>query len=988
MLPDPRRIAAVVLPLVLSTSPARAIERAPLSEYLGDVWQTESGLPQNAVQAVVQTRDGFIWLGTTAGLVRFDGLRFTTFDRGELKVNNVHALLEDREGRLWIGTYGGGLSVYEQGRFRAFGPEDGLGSAFVRSLFEDRDGRLWVATHEGGVSIREGTRFRTLRTSDGLANDTVRVVYQAPDGRIWIGTNGGGLNCWDAGRLHAYGVKPGSLSAYAPSDALADDNVLALWQDPAGTLWVGTDAGGLWRLSRGRFSAFLTRRELGINGVRQLLHDTLGALWIGTDGGGLYRLQGGRFEMFTSHDGLPSDIVLALLEDREHNIWVGTRDGLVRLKRRKFMAVGAAEGLGNEFVTALCGARAGGLWVGTRAGLDRVEDNRASAIPFRSRLPVDTVLSLLEDRTGTLWLGTRNGLWRVRHDAVVTFGHADGLPSDYVSALAESGSGDVWVGTRRGIARVRGDDVKTIPGPGEGLGGITTLHEAADGSLWVGTDGSGLARWHHGRWAVYGTRDGLAHPAVTALHDDGDSLWIGTLGGLSRLRNGRLRSYTLADGLPADHLAAVLEDGRGSLWLSSFTGIARVEKRSFDDRDAGRVARLAATTYGKTDGMRSSECNGVGQPAAWRDGRGRLWFPTVKGLAVVDPDRIPSNPQPPPVILEEVRVDNEPVAPEAHAVLPPGRKHFEFHYTALSYFAPEKVRFRYKLEGFDPDWIEAGARRVAFYTNIPPGGYRFRVIAGNEDGVWNEKGASRDFALRAHFYRRPLFWAAVLVAAAALVLGLHRLRLRQVKAEFAAVLTERNRIAREIHDTLAQGFVGISVQLETVAKMQAVSAELAKQHLDRARILVRSSLAEARRGVWALRSQALEDEDLPGALNRVAQQLSGDHEIVVHVSGRRRRLPAEVENNLLRIAQEALANAVRHANADGISVAVHFGEGRIRLSVRDDGCGFDVERVSQAAPGHFGLAGIRERVHNIGGELSLLSGAGQGTEVMVEVPVA
>ncbi len=984
----PSRIAAIGLPVLLSASLARGIERAPLSDYLSDVWQTENGLPQNAVQAVVQTRDGYIWLGTTAGLVRFDGLRFTVFDRGQLKVNNVHALLEDRDGRLWIGTYGGGLAVYERGRFQSFGVADGLGSDLVRALFEDREGRLWVATHEGGLSVRERTRFRTLRTADGLANDTVRVVHQAPDGRIWIGTNGGGLNCWEGGRLHAYAVKAGPLSEYVPSDALADDNVLTLWQDQAGTLWIGTDAGGLWRLVKGRISAVFTRRELGINGVRRLLPDALGALWIGTDGGGLYRLHDGRFEAFTSHDGLPSDIVLALLEDREHDIWVGTRDGLARLKRRKFMAVGAREGLSNEFATAICGTRTGGLWVGTRAGLDRVEGDRASVVPFRSRLPNDTVLSLLEDHAGALWLGTRNGLWRVRRGEAVSFGRTAGLPSDYVSALAESANGEIWVGTRRGVARIRDDDVRAVPGPTEGLRAVTTLRETADGSLWVGTDGSGLARWSRGRWTFYGTRDGLAHAGVTALYEDGDSLWIATLGGLSRLRDGRLRSYTLSDGLPADHLASVLDDGRGSLWLSSFTGITRVEKRSFDEHDAGRAARVNATSYGKTDGMRSSECNGVGQPSAWRDGRGRLWFPTVKGLAVVDPVRIPSNPQPPPVMIEEVRVDDEVVPSDPSAVLPPGRKHFEFHYTALSFFAPDKVRFRYKLEGFDADWIDAGTRRVAYYTNVPARRYRFRVIAANEDGVWNETGAGFDFALRAHLYRRPRFWAAAALAMALLGLAFYRLRMRQVHAEFAAVLVERNRIAREIHDTLAQGFVGIGVQLETVAKMQPVSPELAKEHLDRARILVRSSLAEARRSVWALRSQALEHEDLGSALVQVARQLSGDREVAVRVGGRRRRLPAEVENNLLRIGQEALANAVRHADALEISVDLLFGEGSVRLSVRDDGRGFDVESADHASSGHFGLAGIRERVHNLGGELSLLSRVGHGAEVVVEVPVA
>jgi signal transduction histidine kinase len=344
--------------------------------------------------------------------------------------------------------------------------------------------------------------------------------------------------------------------------------------------------------------------------------------------------------------------------------------------------------------------------------------------------------------------------------------------------------------------------------------------------------------------------------------------------------------------------------------------------------------------------------------------------------------------KPPQVVIEEVRADDAVIAGGASAVLPSGLRRFEFHYTAFAFAAPDKIRFRYKLEGYDPDWIDAGARRVAYYTSVPPRQYRFRVMASNRDGVWNEEGASFDFALAAPFYRRSLFWAAVAAAAVALAFALHRLHLRQVKAQFAAVAAERGRIAREIHDTLAQGFVGIGVQLETAAKLQPISAEQAREHLDRARILVRSSLAEARRTVWALRAETLDQHDLAGALDLVARQLSGDHDVKLSVSGPRRRLPAEVESNLLRIGQEALTNAARHAHADEISVDLQFGQGAVRLSVRDNGCGFDVEHATHTESGHYGLTGIRERVRNLGGELNLLSRPGGGSEVVVEVPVA
>jgi ligand-binding sensor domain-containing protein/signal transduction histidine kinase len=973
-------LAALVLALASETS--------GLSGYLGDVWQTEDGLPHNAVQAIVQTRDGYLWLGTPAGLVRFDGVRFRVFNQGELKHNNVHALVEDGDGTLWIGTYGGGLHRYQRGRFEAVGTSEGAASAFVRTLYRDRRGRLWVGTHDRGVAFRDGGGgLRTLRAADGLSNDTVRVVYEDRRDRIWIGTNAGGLNLWQDGRVSAYAVKPGPLSPYGAADGLSNDNVLALWEDGQGTLWIGTDGGGLWRLRDGRIEAQGTREVLGIDGVRQLLEDRSGRLWIGTDGGGLNLFRDGRFEAYTSRDGLPSDIVLALLEDRERNVWVGTRDGLLRLKSRKFRVYGGRDGLANDFVTAVLESADGKLWIGSRAGLDRFDPGSGRARRARPDLR-DAVLSVLEDETGTVWIGTRSGLIRSGGATAREFRTADGLPSEYVTVLAPGRGGVIWVGTRRGLVQVEDGRVRPTPGGAGAPLEVTAALEQADGALWIGTETRGLFRLQAGAWRSWGTAEGLPHPTVTALTDDGESLWITTPSGLARWRDGRLRRYTTAEGLPSIQLFGAVDDRRGHLWLSTARGIARVEKRSFDEVDRGAATMLSVTSYGKTDGLRSSECNGAGQPAAWRGRDGRLWFATVKGLAVIDPARIPSNPEPPPVLIEEVRADDEPLPPEYAPELSPGHRRFEFHYTALSFFSPEKVRFRYKLEGFDRDWVEAGPRRVAYYTNVPAGAYRFRVTAANEDGVWNAEGAAYGFSLRAHFYRTRWFWAGCLAAAGLLGLGFYRLRMRQLTAQFAAVIAERSRIAREIHDTLAQSFVGIGVQLETVAKTLPASPELARAHLDRARILVRSSLAEARRSVWALRSQALETADLGGALAEVAQQLSGDTKVAVEVSGRRRRLPAEVETNLLRIGQEALANAVRHASAQQVRVELCYGDGRVRLTVRDDGRGFDVAQAGRAAAGHFGLAGIRERVHNLGGELSLLSGAGRGAEVVVEVPVA
>jgi signal transduction histidine kinase/ligand-binding sensor domain-containing protein len=981
--------SALALAAFLSMSGASAVPSSvepadTLRAYLTQVWQTEDGLPQNAIQAIAQTRDGYLWIGTPAGLVRFDGVRFTVFNQGQLQNNNIHALLEDRNGRLWIGTYGGGLYQYLGDSFVAIGPEMGLQSRFIRTLHEARDGTIWVGTNGGGASYWKGGRFHTLRAKDGLTSDIVRVIYDDPQGCVWIGTHAGGTNCWSENRIQSYALKPGTLSPYTAADAVSNDNVLAIRRDRQDRLWIGTDGGGLWQLEHGRLDRVQEAAEM--NGVRQLLEDAAGNLWIGTDGGGVYRRRDERLESFASRQGLPNDIILTLFEDRERNIWVGTREGLLRFSKGKFLVYTTRDGLTNDFVTAVHSARDGATWVGTRSGLDRLEHGRAVRAPFASQLPRDIVLSILDDRSGVLWVGTRRGLFFIKRGRVGVLSMDDGLHSNYVVALAEARDGGLWVGTRAGIDYVRdgriGPAIAALPVAAE----VTSVYEDQNGTVWLGTDRAGLFQLKNGAWQQFPISGGPRHTAVTAIAEDADNLWVSTRQGLARITKGTVRWYTREHGLP-NQLFAVVDDHRGYVWLTSYVGVFRVKKQSFDDLDAGTRSDLAITAYDKNDGLQSSECTNGGQPAVWRGGDGRVWFATVKGLAVIDPARIPSNTEPPLVTIELMRVDGTPVALGDARVLPSsGSRRVEFHYTALSFSSPARVRFRYMLEGFDDGWIDADTRRVAYYTNIPPGPYRFRVTASNEDGVWNEVGASTSVVFGARFYQTALFWIGCVGALGLAALGVYRLRVRRLEAQFAAVLGERTRIARDIHDTLAQSLVGIAVQLDTVAKMRSTRPDEAQQRLDRARVLVRSSLAEARRSVWNLRAQALDEVDLPEALEQIAEQLSGDHAVTVRVIGARRPLPSDVEQNLLRIAQEAVTNAVRHAQAQSISVELTFGEGHVRLRVHDDGRGFDVESIARSG-GHFGVAGIRERVHHLGGELSLTSQVGHGVDVVVEVAV-
>jgi signal transduction histidine kinase len=388
--------------------------------------------------------------------------------------------------------------------------------------------------------------------------------------------------------------------------------------------------------------------------------------------------------------------------------------------------------------------------------------------------------------------------------------------------------------------------------------------------------------------------------------------------------------------------------------------------------------------------MITRECSGGGHPAGWKGRDGKLWFSTIKGVAMIDPEKIKINEQPPPVTVEQVRIDDESMAPAQKIELPPGKTRFDFYYTAPSFVAPEKVRFKYKLEGFDNEWVEGGNRRIAYYTNLPPGNYKFRVIACNNDGVWNQTGASFELHLKPYFYQTYWFYVVALLGLTLLVWQVYRLRVQQMESQFTAVLAERNRIAREIHDNLAQEMLGISVQLEVVARTMPASAELAKTHLDRVRMLVRHGIAEARRYVWDLRSQALDTDDLPTALTETARRLTAETTVQAHVevSGTFRPLTRLVENNLLRIGQEAINNAVRHAHAQRISVTLKFDARRVQLSVRDDGRGFNHQTQSNAQSAHFGLVGMRERAEQAGGTLDIHSGPNEGTEVVVDVPIS
>jgi signal transduction histidine kinase/ligand-binding sensor domain-containing protein len=905
----------------------------------------ENGMPQNTVQAMVQTKDGFVWLGTEVGLVRFDGYSFQAFDKNTqpaLPGNDVRCLLAAGDGSLWIGT-SDGLAAWKEGAVTAFTTANGLPSNIIRSLKVGRLGGVIVSTERGEIAVEDGR----------VANLQMDVVQPPAVG---------------------YDV------------ALANGTHLLV------------NKREFERSQNGQTERWTVGKELPGSKIQTWFADREGSLWIGTNGG-LARWINGKVQLFPVTDPLARASVLAIMEDREGNFWVGTEaDGLHILRDQRFKTIGAREGLSSDATTTVVEDANGKLWVGTGGGLNAVpRDGKnagaAQAYSVRDVLLSDVILSLASAPNDDLWVGTPDGLNRIRGSAVDAFTSADGLPDDFIRSLHVEGDGSLWIGTRRGLTHWR------VPSPGaaastaqmqtythaDGLGSdlVGAMARDAHGDLWVATF-AGLSRLHGSRIENFTVANGLSGNVITALLARADgSLLIGTQDHGWDLWDGQ-RFSAANNGLDQSTIHAILDDGLGHLWFATGKGIARCEAVSM--RSAADCSHWIE--FGTADGLRSGETATNSHPSAWRSSNGHLWFATPKGLVEVDPAHFPVNAVPAGVALERFAIDDQPqtlrgTVPSVQ--IPAGHVHFEFDYAGLSFVAPQKVRYRYMLENFDPGWTEAGSRRTAYYTNIPAGHYTFRVQAANNDGVWNTEGAALTFVLRPHFYQTLWFYALLILAFVGLVVLVQRLRLKRAEREFNAVLGERNRIAREIHDTLAQGYVGISVQLEVLAELLRLSkVDAAAKHLDLTRGYVREGLADARQSIWALRSQDSGETTLPVKLRRMVES-DGNHglESSFSIFGAYRPLPPGTEREILRIAQEAIHNVKKHAGARKLSVQLEYRPQEIALDVRDDGQGFAADEAP--APGHYGLTGMRERAAATGGNLEVISEPGSGTTVRLRL---
>jgi signal transduction histidine kinase/ligand-binding sensor domain-containing protein len=972
------RLAVLALSCGATVSAGAASTSAP-SEYIVDLWHSANGLPSDAVIDILPSRDGYLWVATRRGPVRFDGSRFQSFGSSAY---DTTALCEDREGRIWVGTWGNGVRALTDGTPAStdgtpahFTSRQGLGSDIVLSLAADPAGGLWVGLKDGGLARVEGGRVKSYRRADGLPSDTVWALEHDSANALWISTTLG-LARFQGGRLEPLATVERQFEAHA------------LAQDPTGALWVG-GRGGLRVLRQGRVSA-PHPAGLSAHAFVLSLQASASGLWVGTDDG-LYHPDGERFRHVPLADPHANEVVRALREDREGNLWIGTRNGLFRLRQSPFRTHGRAGGLANEYVQTVMEDRAGAIWAGTHGGLHRWRDGDWTNYTTRDGLPSDRVRALHEGTRGRIWVGTQKGLAAVQDGRVTRPAFARPLSGLSVRAILEDRGGRLWVGTASGAWRMERGKLGRVTLEDRPDEAVNAIHEDARGRVWLGTSTGlhvfvdGQLRPVPGLWGDDAQERSAR--AITTIHEDSaGTLWIGSYRGLYSLRDGRVVSHHEGEALPQASLYHIAEDRHGYFWLSSREGLFRVLKEDLEEGAGGRRPR--GQRYGRADGMKTNECTGNTQPSGWTTRDGRLLIPTIRGLLELDPERIPDNQRPPPVLVEEFLADGKPVTAGGGARLSPGVERIEVRYTAPSFVAPEKIRFRYQLEGFDHDWRDSGQQRTAVYTSLAPGSYTFRVTACNNDGVWNEGGASFAFELLPRFHQTAWFYAACLATAGVLAGSLHRLRLRHLRARFAAVLAERNRVAREVHDTLLQGFTGVVLHLVALAR-RAESSPI-RQELDQVIDQGETCLAEARNAVWNLRVRALDRRNFSAELEGMARQVTAGTaiEVKVRVNGGLDALPLDVEENLLRIGREALTNTVKHARARHVALEVESIRGRLVLRVQDDGRGFDPGRCLSPGGGHFGLLGMRERVDQLGGELTVASRPGQGTRVVVALPLS
>ena len=958
------------------------------AQYNFSSWTADEGLPQNSVYAILQTRDGYLWFTTLDGLVRFDGVTFTIFSKSntsQLKSNRFNSLLEDSRGDLWIGSDDGGVVRYHARQFFTYTTQDGLPLNAVDGLMKNKDGFPIVVTRTGMVRW-QGERFvsftqppalgyqrfngavsisRTgsfwfadnavimnftegqLLSSQGYQGSGVTTIYEDSQHAVWLGTPSDGLIRFKDGAFKKFGVK----------DGLPSPTISSIFEDRDQNLWVGTRAGLCW-FREGQVVNYTHVQGLSGDYIRSIYQDREGNLWVGTDNRGINRLTRRAVDFYTSQNGLLSEIIYPIVEDHTRTIWLGGREGsLTRYQNGIFSGAIRASGRPFDSTTALAEDREGRLWIGKIGSVHFWKDGKPDTSFPDVPVGGGTVRVIHQDRAGTIWIGTSNGLLKYQNGSTTQLTTKDGLAGNDVEALLEDAQGRLWLGTY-----------------------------------------NGLSLYQNGSFSSFTEKDGLPSDHLRSLYEDADGvLWIGTYdGGLGRFKEGRFTRYTVNEGLFNNGVFAILEDGQGNLWMSCNRGIYRVQRQQLNDYADGRIPEISSVAYGKQDGMLNIECNGGRQPAGSKTSDGKFWFPTQGGVAVIDPAAVSVNRQPPPVVIEDCLLQRKNVDCHQAIEIHPGQENFEVHYTGLSLSKSDQVRFKYRLEGLDRDWVEAGTRRVAYLSYLPPGKYTFKVIAANSDGIWNTEGATLSIIVLPPFWRTWYFATLAALAIAGFGFTVYAYRVRQLhkahalQQAFSRQLIqsqelERKRIAGELHDSLGQNLLIIKNRA-LLGMTSAERPDAAKQQFDTIGASASQAIDEVREIAYNLRPYHLDRLGLTSTIEAMLEKVatSSDIHFTVEVAPIDNFFSKDDEINIYRIVQECVNNILRHSHATEARVTVSRNTQGLQLNVADNGQGFEPDERTSERRG-LGLTGIAERTKMLGGTYKIASARGQGTTVSISI---
>lgn len=1034
-----------------------------LTQYVHKYWDADAGLPQGSINAIAQTDDGYIWFGTQEGLVRFDGINFTVFDTKTVEVfksNDIRILQLDSIGSLWIGTRNRGLVRYKDGEFAIIANQDSLEDKRITAFVESNKGHFWVGTAESGLKELNKGKISNVAAIEAK---NITALHETEEGELWIGTR-------DAGLIR---YASGEVKTFTTDDGLAGNAITALANCRHGGLWIGTKESGLAHYHGGAFFSTTIADGLPSDKILSLYEDQIGSLWIGTDQRGIARLMLDTAAMeagvdttaistkpellaaihasfhknmtissFSSEEGLSYDVAKAFFQDIEGNLWIGTDGGGANMLREgKFTTYTTHQGLVDDYIYAVHEDLYGNMWFSTEKGVTRLSGNETTSFSESDGLASDFVVSLESTQDSSVWLGTYGGgLNRYRGGKFTRYTSETGLPGDAVFGLYHASNGDLWIGTEGGAAVYNGSEF--IPyTENEGLSSnyVTVMMERSDRSVWIGTYNAGINRIVKGEISTFTTEDGLSNNAVLSLYEDDEGIvWVGTYGGgLNRIDGDTITVYTTREGLFNDNVVQILEDDDGYLWMSCNKGLFRVRKDELNAFAEGAVDNIHSIVYGLSDGLKSKEFNGGVQPAGWKGQDGKLWFPTSKGVAMINPSDILQNHFPPRMLLENVLVDGVETSIESGAEFSPGQNKIEFHYAGLSYISPKNVRYKYKLEGVDKDWVDAGARRAAYYTNLEPGHYTFRVKAENNDGLESRSASTYTFYLKPFFYQTVWFYIFAILTTVLSILVFYRWRVAQIKAheqELEKLVDQRTRNLEERTADLLKaleenkeiigitshdlknplgGIIGLAdILLEDLAELEndkvvddgIENVQLVKVEAERMLRIVTDLLDRHRSEELHHHSKEnINLVDLVADSIRRNQPAADHKEINIHYDNSSLLLVEIDEDSMLRVADNLISNAIKYSpQGTNVWISLTTGDNWVRFNVQDEGPGLteeDKQKVfgkmqrlsAQPTAGEhstgLGLFIVKQLMDEVGGEVGVESEFGNGACFWIQVPL-